>query len=224
VNDSFNLPAPPNFRGIDPDLPVRIYHRHLPHWRQAGATYFVTFRLADSIPQEQMQSLKRWREIWKKQNPEPRSETQWKAFAKEITSRTERWLDEGFGECVLADSEIADLMQESLLKFQAERYFISCLTIMPNHVHCGMKPFDDFELEVVLRNMKGYVARKVNQRLGRKGILWEQESYDRILRDEEHLWQVVQYIGRNGEKAGLQPGQFRRWIHPEWIAAGWRFQ
>ncbi len=29
---------------------MRIYDTTLPHWRQAGATYFVTFRLADSIP------------------------------------------------------------------------------------------------------------------------------------------------------------------------------
>jgi hypothetical protein len=49
--EPFNLPDPPGFRGLDPNLPIRFYQRHLPHWRQVGATYFVTFRLADSIPQ-----------------------------------------------------------------------------------------------------------------------------------------------------------------------------
>ncbi len=41
----------PVFRPFDPDGPVRVYVRHLPHWRQPGATYFVTFRQDDSIPQ-----------------------------------------------------------------------------------------------------------------------------------------------------------------------------
>lgn len=44
--ETFNLAAPPGFRGLHPDLPIRINHRHLPHWPQNGATYAVTFRLA----------------------------------------------------------------------------------------------------------------------------------------------------------------------------------
>ncbi len=31
---TFNLPAPPNFRGLDENLPIRRYERHLPHWRK----------------------------------------------------------------------------------------------------------------------------------------------------------------------------------------------
>ena len=44
--------GPPGFRGLDPDKRIRIYTRHLPHRRQDGATYFVTFRLADSLPED----------------------------------------------------------------------------------------------------------------------------------------------------------------------------
>ena len=40
----------PTFRAFDADGPMRVYYRHLPHWRQPGATYFVTFRQVDSIP------------------------------------------------------------------------------------------------------------------------------------------------------------------------------
>src|SRR5438552_189457 len=37
------------FRGLDKHAPIKITRRHLPHWEQPGATYFVTFRLADSV-------------------------------------------------------------------------------------------------------------------------------------------------------------------------------
>ncbi|MCR9208008.1 MAG: hypothetical protein NXI28_07250 [bacterium] len=65
MTDHFKLPASPGFRRLHPDLPVRMYHRHLPHCRQAGATY---------------ENLKLWREIWERSHPQPRSEA---------------WLDEG---------------------------------------------------------------------------------------------------------------------------------
>ncbi|MBI2480307.1 MAG: transposase [Planctomycetia bacterium] len=223
MNTTFNLAAPPNFRGLHRDLPIRIYQRHLPHWRQDGATYFVTFRLADSIPQQQLQALKRWRQIWEKENPEPRSDAQWKMLAREITNKTEKWLDEGYGTCELRQPEVGSLMHDALLKFQDERYFISCFEIMPNHVHAAMKPLGDHELEIILKNMKGYVSRQTN-RVRRSGTLWEEESYDRIIRNEVHLYQVVQYIGRNARLAGLPASRWYRWLHPIWQTAGWKFE
>ena len=39
------------FREFDESGEVRIYyHGILPHWRQTGCTYFVTYRLADPYP------------------------------------------------------------------------------------------------------------------------------------------------------------------------------
>ena len=55
------------------------------------------------------------------------------------------------------------------------------------------------------------------------GPLWTQESYDRIIRDEEHLYRVLQYIGNNPAKAGLPEPQWQRWIDPEWEKVGWKF-
>lgn len=219
----FNKAAPPRFRGLHPDLPIRRYFRHLPHWRQEGATYAVTFRLADSIPQAQLQSLKRWREIWERENPEPRSNEQWHQFAQQITNKTERWLDEGYGSCVFRESQFARMMADSLLYFQDQRHFTSCFVVMPNHIHVVMQPINGHELEDCLQSVKQFVSLRVNRALGRAGPLWEEESYDRIIRDEVHLWNVVQYIGRNPKKAGLPVDQWVRWIHPDWISAGWDF-
>jgi REP element-mobilizing transposase RayT len=95
---------------------------------------------------------------------------------------------------------------------------------MPNHVHVVMKPLGSFELEDVLEQVKRFVSRKVNTTLGRTGVLWEEESYDRIIRDEEHLYRVVQYIGRNPAKAGLPQDEWVRWMHSDWEQAGWGFR
>ena len=79
---SFNLPPPPGFRGLDENLPLTFYTRNLPHWRQKGATYAVTFRLNDALPQSKLQELKRHRARWEQQHPEPRSERDWKCSGK----------------------------------------------------------------------------------------------------------------------------------------------
>src|SRR5262249_62338873 len=65
----WNLPPPPGFQGLHPDNPVTVYQRHLPHWRQDGATYFVTFRLADSLPQSKLDELALLKEAWERQHP-----------------------------------------------------------------------------------------------------------------------------------------------------------
>lgn len=110
AHGTFNLTAPPGFHGLDPHKPVTIYRRHLPHWRQDGVTYFVTFRLADALPREKQQELQRWRKKWEQRNPEPRSEQQWEEFARQWFLQSERWMDAGFGECVFADLRIARIM------------------------------------------------------------------------------------------------------------------
>ncbi len=224
VVESFNLPPPPGFCGLREDLPIRIYQRNLPHWRQDGATYFVTFQLADAVPQEKLKALKQWRGVWEKENSEPRSEATWDAFAREVFRRNEAWMDEGYGECVFARPTCAELMANALLYFQGKRCITSCYVVMPNHVHAVMKALPTFELEDVLGAIKGYVSHEINRQLKRKGRLWQNESYDRIIRDEEHLYRVVQYIGRNPKKANIAVKSWYRWLRPDWESQGWRFE
>jgi putative transposase len=219
----FNLPPPPNFRGLNPDLPVIVYYRNLPHWRQEGATYFVTFRLDDALPQEKLQLLHALRIQWEATHPSPRSEQDWKDYAREVTQHAERWMDAGYGECVFREPGAAGILTEALVHFQNQRYFTSCYTVMPNHCHLVIQPFEGHPLEKILQVCKGYVAYKVNRQRNQTGSLWQEESYDQIVRDGEHLWRVVQYIGNNPGRAGLPRDRWVRWIHPEWQRAGWKF-
>jgi REP element-mobilizing transposase RayT len=221
--ETFNLAPPPDFRGLDPYKPITMYQRHLPHWRQQGATYFVTFRLGDALPQEKLRYLKRLREHWERLHPAPRSKENWEALTRDLFRHEDAWLDEGYGACHFRDPQMAAHLEKALMHFHKDRYLLSCWAVMPNHCHIVIRPLSDCQLETILQGMKGVVARCINSAVGTRGSLWQNESYDRIVRDEEHLWRVIQYIGRNPARAGLPRCEWRRWTDPTWEAFGWRF-
>jgi putative transposase len=219
----FNLPAPPGFRGLDESVPLKVYYRHLPHWRQDGATYFVTFRLNDALPQAKVRELQAIRKQWEAEHPEPRTDALWEDLARTMTMKADRWLDEGYGCCYFRQPAFTQVLADALVHFNHQRYFISCYVVMPNHCHLIIQPYAGFELEQILQVCKGYVARQINLALGKSQTVWQEESFDRIIRDEEHLYRVIQYIGRNPKLAGIAAADFVRWIDPGWQAAGWDF-
>jgi len=215
---------PPGFRGLDPYQKIRVYTRHLPHWRQDGATYFVTFRLADALPQAKLTELQNLREHWEHTHPEPRSKADWDEYSREFMRRAEICLDEGHGACYFKQQKWIDDLNERLQHFNGERYHLACSVVMPNHCHAIIRPYEGHELEDLIGAMKSITARHINVATGRQGDLWQQESYDRIIRDMEHLRRIIQYIGRNPSCSGLPIEKWPRWIDPTWSAAGCGFE
>ncbi len=222
----WNLPAPPGFVGFDPQRPVRIYERSLPHWRQDGVTYFTTFRLADSLPAARLRELTALRAQWENGHPPPRSEAQWKELSRTTIEHVERWLDDGAGSCLLQEDFAAEIVAHKLRHFDGAQYELGAYVIMPNHVHVLVRSFSDalYPLEAIEQGWKAHSSREINLARGTQGHLWQSESFDRIVRDEEHLWKCLQYIGDNPQRAGLRFPQARRWICPSWVAAGWKFE
>ncbi len=225
THELWNLEPPPGFQGLRDDISLRVYIRHMPHWRQLGATYFVTFRLADSIPQSRLRELEQLRSEWDRRNPEPHDKRKLESLARMVFERIELWLDQGMGSCVLRNEPFSLLVDNSLHHFHEQRYELGASVVMPNHVHCIIRPYPmaETELEEIIGSWKSYTARRINLAMGQSGRLWQDESYDRIIRDEEHLWRCIQYVGRNPAKAGLTNEVCRLWINPKWEALGWRF-
>lgn len=229
ANTTWNLPAPIGFRGLHPDLPVTVYYRHLPHWRQDGATYFVTFRLADSLPQMKLRELEGMKREWLAKIESGRtgslSREQSEAYAQVMMQEVEGWLDQGMGECWLKRPELSQMVANDLHHGDGDGYHLGCYVTMPNHVHAIIRPLlpQEHPLEDILRGCKRHSSRKINAAVGRSGTLWQEESFDRIIRDEEHLWRCIQYIGRNPGIAGLPLEQYRLWVRPEWEQCEWRF-
>jgi REP element-mobilizing transposase RayT len=239
----WNLPPPPGFQGLHPDKPVTVYQRHLPHWRQEGATYFVTFRLADSLPQTKLDELARLKADWERrhcgtallsrpgvtaQESRPRgldADTAREELARQVQERIERWLDQGMGSCPLKEAALAAFLITAMNHFDGERYELGCYVVMPNHAHVIVRPLmpEAHPIEAIVGSWKKYSSRRINRALQQTGDLWQDESYDRLLRDEEHLWRAIQYIGANPDKAGLPREACPLWIRPHWVKLGWRF-
>lgn len=226
----WNLEPPLGFQGLREDLPLRIYIRHMPHWRQDGATYFVTFRLADSLPENRRRELEGLKADWERRHPPPRSKDVLEQLARMVFERVEHWLDQGSGRCVLGRDDAAKEVAKSLLHFQHDRYEVGCSVVMPNHVHAIVRPLKPpaHDLEDILGSWKSYTARRINQLITDEESdpekLWQDESYDRIIRDEEHLWRSLQYVARNPKKAGLSNESCYLWLNPDWEKLGWRFE
>ncbi len=222
----WNLQPPPGFQGLRDDLPLRIYEQLLPHWRQAGATYFVTFRLDDSLPETRLRELRGIKEQSLRNYPLPRLPRIQDELGRDLTRRIEEWLDQGLGQCVLRRAEVSERVVSVMRDDDGCKYELGCYVVMPNHVHGIVCPqvTCDSDLEDILQIWKGRSAYEINRRLGQTGTLWQRESFDRIIRDEEHLWRVLQYIGGNPRKAHLPAGSVPLWVNPVWEALGWRFE
>lgn len=209
---------PQDFQWFDPAKPVRIYTRNLPHWRQEGATYFVTFRLADSIPRAVWLDMRREARDWAgrialamKHNDGHIPDAlhlQWEAFQKRHMTRLESILDSCQGSCILRDHACREIVADSLRRFDGERHQMRGFVIMPNHVHLAVTPLPGFELEDLLQGWKTFTAREIHLRTGSSAPLWQKESYDRIVRDAEHFVQVMRYLVNNPRKAKLPMGTY----------------
>jgi REP element-mobilizing transposase RayT len=189
---------------FNPEENVTKYRGALPHWRQVGVTYFVTFRQADSLPTAKLEALQEEKRIWKQVNPGPLSDAQKKEYAVRFSGKIQDWLDAGYGRCALAASEVREMMENTLQYFANKRYELGEFVVMPNHVHVLVTPIYDFRLEKILRSWKPFSAKRINEICGSSGQVWHRESFDHIVRNKEQLRRIEQYIRDNPKKAGLR--------------------
>lgn len=121
------------------------YKRNLPHYQPEGYTFFVTFRLAGSLPVTVIKKLKGDREkelklisgiILQKQKAEKYYEYQRKYFGVfdrllDSNKSSPMWLKEG---------GMAELVKEAIHFRDEKEYELIAYTIMPNHVHIVFTP------------------------------------------------------------------------------------
>ncbi len=196
-------------RFFNPYADIVHTENRLPHWQQAGAVYFVTFRLADALPKHLLDELEAGREVWLRQHPRPWTPKVEREYHERFSGAVERWLDAGHGGCVLRRPECRAIVAGALRHFNGERCAQIAWVVMPNHVHALFVLNAECALEELLQNWKRFSAREINKLNGKTGnSLWQRDYFDRLVRDEDHLRNCVRYIRRNAAKAKLRAGEF----------------
>jgi type I restriction enzyme R subunit len=204
---------------FDPKGDLLIYEHCRPHWSQAGAVVFITFRTQDSIPRE---VLKRWDEEKQEWLRKRCLDTgaHWLAIIPTLTAKDrarfdktfdrcrETFLDSCHGRCLLKRPELAKIVADALLHFDGQRYRMGDFIVMPNHVHL----LAVFPTAEVMREQCDswlhYTAFRINEALGEKGKFWQQEPFDHLDRSPQQYDYLREYIADNPRKARLAPGAY----------------
>lgn len=163
---------------------------YLPHFEKTQTIQSITYRLADSLPSKVVERL---REELKHHED----------AAAKFRRCVEEWLDAGHGSCVLREPRIANLVMESWKHFHGKRYWIHAFVVMPNHVHVMAHFISPHTMADSVESWKRYTATNINRMLGREGKLWQEDYWDRYIRDESHYQKAVDYLHNNPVKARL---------------------
>jgi len=189
----------------DPLLSGFHFRGQLPHLKKEGATYFVTFRLADSIPAHEVARLKHERQAILEQARASKSPLTWHEEQQLLAwycDKVEMLLDAGCGACWLSKPPVTELIANAVRFFQGQRYELRSWVVMPNHAHVVVWPMAGHTLSQILHSWKSYTSKEANKLLHREGQkFWQKESFDHWIRDDVERVRLVAYVENNPVKA-----------------------
>jgi len=121
------------------------------------------------------------------------------------------------GRSVLPDGA-RDVVLECCVHDHELTYWLHCAVVMPDHVHLLFTPYEEWSLAKITHRLKSVSAHRINAKLGRRGAVWQHESFDHILRSDESIRAKSEYICNNPVRAGLvaSPDEYR-WLWREWV-------
>ena len=160
---------------------------YLPHFDAPHVTQMVTFILADSFP---VSRRGEWEAILQATDDSVKRR------------KLEEWLDRGHGECWLRRHEVAEIVEQVLLEADGRDFRMLAWVIMPNHVHLVVDVWD-VPLAKLLNGWKATSSRSANLVLSRQGKFWQDDYFDTLVRDGEHLARAIRYAEWNPAKATL---------------------
>jgi REP element-mobilizing transposase RayT len=212
-----------DFRFYDPSLPVTVTNGHLPHWDQAGATYFITWRTADSIPKSVWERWRWQRSRWLREHEIDPDSLDWKrqveglpedqrrAFRR-FSKALETELDSCHGTCPFRNPDCAGIIATALKCFDGDRYLLGDFVVMPNHVHLLVGGIPRNQMLLQVESWKRWTGNQINKLHGWRGRFWQDESFDHLVRSEAAFLRLKRYIAENPAK--LRPGEFLHWVRP----------
>jgi putative transposase len=113
-----------------------------------------------------------------------------------------------------------DIVLETCQAGKGKLFLLHAMVVMPDHVHLAISPMCNQDGEVpipkIMQVIKGASAHRINKYLGRRGTVWQDESFDRASRSSANLRRKIEYMMGNPVRAGLvsDPAQYR-WLWTE---------
>ncbi len=89
------------------------------------------------------------------------------------------------------------LIRDAVLHFDGDRYQLGAFAVMNDHVHVLVSPLGRRRLRDIVHSWKSYSAHCIQGQRGSQGSLWQDEYFDRIVRDEAEFLEKAQYILNN---------------------------
>ena len=198
------------------------FYRHaLPHFQQPGQAYFVTWSLIDAIPPnalvEYTDKLHLLYLRIKQANDKNGDFLLLNSLKSEFNLTRRKYL-KAFDDLLHEQKiSIVNLSKEAnrtilinaLTFLEGKKLENYAFCIMSNHVHWVLWVYDTDEngnqvyLQDILQSVKRSSATLINKIEGISGALWQKESYDTTIRDDNHLYNAIDYTINNPVKAGL---------------------
>ena len=200
---------------------MHFYRRHLPHLELPDVDYFLTFRLAGSLPtpvaRQSVIELQGRAQVRLSTKPGRAPQLPTPTYRLHRIRNFEQIVHPGApGPRWLADPEVASIVKEALHYRDGKQFTLYAYSIMSNHVHIachtGVLGSSGIPMTELLASFKWYTALKCNKVLRRSGAFWLQESYDHVIRSGPELQRTIRYIINNPIKAGLA----RKWQDWRW--------
>ena len=193
---------------------IRFVRRKLPHWLVADRPYFVTLRLAGTLPKSVvMELVAERREL---EDHADRNEAAWTDLHRRQFARIEAILDACAGnQKWLSNETIAAGVLDNLAWLEDKRgWRLYAATVMPNHLHLLMRNVEGRSGQLLedLAHYKSFTGQMANRALGRSGRFWAKEDFDHWCRTPDKVVSVARYICNNPVKAGL----IQRWSDWPW--------
>lgn len=181
------------------------YHHRLPHFHTPGQDFFITWCLNSAVPSHALKKYSLQLDTAKTKIEQARKQEcaaiqisdlkkQYNQIRKKSLKAFHDLLDSQKEPEVNLSKQIhSDQIKKSLLFWEEEKISNMAFSIMPNHIHwvIGVNKADSVNIPVylqdILYSVKRYTASKINPRENRHGRLWQKESHDTTIRDENHL-------------------------------------
>ena len=189
-----------------------FYRRNLPHLQPPGGEYFITFNLNGSLPKKVISEMRSYRkENFKSSSSDKIPQDKASEIERKIFLTYESVLDNASsGPQWLKKDSIADIIKESIHYRDNKFYDLYAYCIMSNHVHIVFKHLTNntaikskHPVSDIIGNLKKFTSRNCNKYLNRTGAFWQTESFDRLIRNNNELTNVISYTIHNPVKAGL---------------------